>query len=101
MDASGPANECMCYDHDRMLCIGTVIIEGILCEKGNIIVIVHIELARVPPSQRKGHAAALGPEHLEHRLLLVNLSDQLRRGYTILKHKEEDRLLTDENGMGL
>src|SRR5258708_1694406 len=54
VDASGLANERMCYDHDRTLCIGTVIIERILCEKGNIIVLAHIELVEFHQASAKG-----------------------------------------------
>ncbi len=46
MDASGPANEYMCYNRDKTFCISTVIIiERILREKRNIIVLAHIEIA--------------------------------------------------------
>ncbi len=38
----------------------------------------------------------MGLEHPEHGLVLANLSDRLKRGYAIFKHKEENRSLTDE-----
>jgi hypothetical protein len=40
----------------------------------------------------------MDPEHPEHGLVLVSLSDRLKRGYTVLKHKEEDKSLTKEIG---
>ena len=54
MDAPGPANEHMCYNRDRTLCESTVIIESILCEKGNIIVLAHIEIAESHSASGKG-----------------------------------------------
>jgi len=61
-------------------------------------VLAHIELAESQPASAV-HVAALGLEHPEHRLVLMNLSDQLKRGYTILKHEEDDRSLADKDGM--
>ena len=62
-------------------------------------VLAHIA-RRVPPSQREGHAVPLGLRRPKHHLVLANLGNRLKRGYTILKHKE-DRSLTEEDGMGL
>ena len=95
MVASGPTNERMSYDQDKVLCIGTVMIERMLREreKGNIIVLARIELAELYPASAEGHAAAL------HGLVLANLCDQLKQGYITLKYKVKDRSPTDEGRM--
>ena len=98
MVASGPTNERMSYDQDKVLCIGTVMIERMLREreKENIIVLAHIERPELYPANPEGHMAELPL----HGLVLANLCDQQRQGYIRLKHKVEDRSLTDEDRMG-
>jgi hypothetical protein len=46
----------MCYDHDKTPFVGTVTIERMLREeeKGNIMVLTHIELAEFHPASAKG-----------------------------------------------
>jgi hypothetical protein len=59
----GSANEPICYDHDKdkTLFVGIVKIERMLRkeEKGNIIVLAHIELAESQPAQ--GAHGRIGP----------------------------------------
>ncbi len=98
VDGPGPANGRMRYDQDKMLCIGTVMIERTLREgeKGNVVVVALIELAEFYPARANGTRP-----HWARNILNTVLYLRTEVKVYYIKRKGEDKSLTGEHGMRL